>query len=230
VSGSLIWRATVMGERLGDLGIVLMLMARAQHEKVDWKSPLPPNWDFPHHWKTVLPFVEKYNENSWNIPKYFWDLPKPTRSLHIWSDASDTRGAFIILSSEDYVVAAASFPFSRSDHIHYKELISACRGIRVARKLDASRSKSTPCAFILHCDAKSVVHSLNKGYSLAPRANSIIQSTDLSLVTVEWVAGVNNIADPYTRALRFHLPHIGTLYSGMPTGGNHQRPKKENDS
>ena len=124
-------------------------------------------------------------ENPW----IQWSAPS-AHDVEIWSDASDTHAAYLIVQQQK--VIAALVRETRGEHIFLEELSIALDAIEEASRIGARKAK-------LFIDNAPAGGAIDKNVSTNFTANVRLAKRSTLPVDTRWVSTKQQLADPYTR-------------------------------
>jgi len=133
-----------------------------------------------------------------------WKERQPAE-MEIWSDASDTHAAYLIVQHQQ--VIAALLRETTGEHIFLEELSIALDGIARAYSLGAESVK-------LFIDNAPAAGCIEKKCSTNFKANTWLRSAAPVQLDTQWVSTKYQLADPYTRGTS--LPTIPCSTTTLP--------------
>ncbi len=195
IVGSAIWHAYIASRPLLDLHDVIEItrnVALVVARTKCWDSVFHLSDLQTSHLKTCL---DKIIANEW---QYDW-ATYTGDTVFAASDASDDKGAWVILLSEQVHGLSDNWPLQKSEHIFLKELRSAVRAIQELAPQDGTlvlAIDNTAAAHVL----KNFYSSSSIGRTLAKQAFDCLRERRCRLIVVG-ILGVDNFADSPTRDL-----------------------------
>ena len=130
---------------------------------------------------------------------------KGAPDMDIWTDASDTHAAYLIIQNHEVIDALVRA--TRGEHIFLEELSIALDAVARAYELGATRAR-------LFCDNAPAGGCIEKKVSTNFVANTRLRGMKPLPVDVHWVSTKYELADPYTRGVP--LPEVPCATQDLP--------------
>lgn len=186
--GLLIWESSAKLLPLCEYPEAMALMSRTA--KIVGDMTDPKSWErsltlTESEEREVRSWTDRYARNEWVSP-----TAAALADSVVWSDASDTLGAFLLVQGEK-VLCSSVVKLERATHIFLKELAMAVAGI-----VEASGRGLVPLVKIDNMPARL---ALERKLSTCRLANHLIRQVAHLPFSTQWVSTDEELADPYTR-------------------------------
>lgn len=196
IMGNVIWCSHVMRRGLCHqphaMAVLGEIMRMISNKEIKWDECCTEKVT-PTAAEELRKTVAMMGENPW----IQWSEPC-AHDVEIWSDASDTHAAYLIV--QDQKVIAALVRETRGEHIFLEELSIALEAIEEASRLGARKAR-------LFIDNAPAGGAIEKNVSTNFTANVRLAKRSTLPVDTRWVSTKHQLADPYTRGEA--LPPIG---------------------
>eukprot|EP01060_Flectonema_neradi_P016803 TRINITY_DN2343_c0_g2_i6.p1 TRINITY_DN2343_c0_g2~~TRINITY_DN2343_c0_g2_i6.p1 ORF type:complete len:999 (-),score=37.81 TRINITY_DN2343_c0_g2_i6:34-3030(-) len=196
IMGSVVWYCYVSGHRLCRFPCILDFLRQTAREVANLPTEV-----YDQH--VALP--TRVREEILKAAKTIEENPWIYRSIvlqewHLWSDASQTRWAAILIINGAEYFGQGNFTEKCPGHIYFKELIAAYQVLVFALSSAPRHTKMS-----MYIDNLPVVKSIKKGHSSATVANHVLEAllakSEIrdTVVNPIWVPSSEQRADVYTR-------------------------------
>jgi len=172
------------------LGVLRRVGQKIASGQLNWEDPVPL---YPQETEEIGAWIQYYNKNEWCSQK---TCAEP--NCEVWSDASDTLGAFLIFT-QDKLVAAEMHNLDPLQHIFLKEMAMGTKGILRAHEMGLIPRLIT--------DSKPAQLAMRRRLSSNLKANYMLQKIGGEDYVVDWISTEDQLSDGLTRGLG--LPSLG---------------------